>query len=152
MRLVRKPVLVLVIASALLPTLLIAFLLVPSYIPIGFSPGAVLIYPLLGGWLLCVLARAIFDRRFTPLERSVVGFWSRTLLFILVVATALGALPLLVVPALGQSFGWPLLNSALYIRSVTLAVLLFTGLLVWAVWRRHWASLLASSEAPDRSA
>jgi hypothetical protein len=149
---VRRPALVLAVLSALLPTLFLALVLVPSFVPLGLVPGVGLAYGLLGGWLLCALARGIVSRRFTPLERSVVGFWAHTLLFILVFATVLGTLPLLVLPALGASFGWPIVTTDAYARTTTLALLILSGFIVWSLWRKHWTSLLASSEAQERAA
>ena len=149
---VGRPALVLATASALIPTLLILLVVVPSFVPIGFSPGAASVYGLVGAWLVCAFARAVFSSRFTALERGVVEFWAHTLLFILMVATVLGALPLLLLPALAAFLGWHLFNSALYLKAMALVVLLLAALLVWAVWRRHWASLVSSPEGPRRAA
>jgi hypothetical protein len=143
--------LILSAVSTLLPTLLIVVVLIPSFVPIGLAPGPALIYGLLGGSLLCALARDIFSRRFTPIERSVVEFWAHTLIFILVVVTTIGAFPLIVVPAFSESLGWAFFSSALYIRVAALAVLLLSALAVWSLRRRHWASLIASSEASGRA-
>jgi hypothetical protein len=136
----------LTVLSALLPTLLLLLVLVPSFVPVGLAPSAGLIYGLIGGWLLCALARGIASPRFTTLERSVVGFWAHTLLFILVFTTVLGAFPLLVLPALGASFGWPIVTTAAYVRTATLGLIILSGIIVWSLWRKYWASLIASRQ------
>jgi len=132
--------------SALLPTLLLALVIVPSVVPLGLVPGAGLVYGLLGAWLLCAFARAIVSWRFTPIERSVVEFWAHTLLFVLVLTVVLGSIPLLILPALGASFGWPLVNTPAYARTTTIILLMLSGVIVYALWRKHWAALVSSRE------
>ena len=149
---VRKPVLLLAALLALLPTLLVIFAFLPTYVRIGPAPAAGFFYGFIGGWLLSEVARGMFSRRFTPLERSVLEFWGHTFFFILIIFVVLAAFPLIVVPAVGGSLGWSFLSSTLYMRSVSLLLFPFSGLAVWGLWRKHWASLLAAREAEERAA
>ena len=132
---------VLAALSALFPTLLLMLFLIPWFVPIRIEPPPGLVYGLLAGWLLCALVRGVLSPKFTPLEQNVVQFWAFTLLFIQVFAGMLGAFPLLVLPALSDSLGWSFLRGSLYLCSTFLLILLCSVLIVWSLWRKHWAYL-----------
>jgi len=152
MRQVGRLAAVFALFSAIIPALLLILVVVPSLVPLGVVPPAGVIYVLIAGWVACSIARSSLSFRFTPLERHVVAFWSRTLTLILVFTTVLGAVPLLVLPAIGASVGWPIVNTTAYMRATALVVLVLAGLTIWGLWRRHRASLVESAKAEEPAA
>jgi Tfp pilus assembly protein PilO len=90
--------------------------------------------PLVAGWVATAVARGVLAQRFTPAEGVVVHFWARTPLLTLVVATALGALPLLIVNLLASSLGWSPTSTQVAVRAVILLVAVFAVLTMWWFW------------------
>jgi len=137
---VRRWVWVLAGLSTALPAAFLAIVLLPLVVPAATLPWAVG-KALLAGWVATAIARGVLAHRLNPAEQIVIRFWALTPQITLVMATALGALPLLIVNSLASSFGWSSTSAQVGVRGVVLVVAAFAGLAVWSFWIRIRASL-----------
>ena len=124
--------------AALLGAALLSVLLLPS----GLSPRApiYLALALLAG---VGVARGVLLRRLTTAEQAAVRFWSFAPTLALLIASVLGALPVVVLDALRIRISTAVLSA------LASALALAAGLVVWALWLRLRDSL---SEGAPKSA
>jgi hypothetical protein len=131
----RRQVALLAAISAAAPAALLAVALAPVLFPRSGPPSRAPIYIAVGAFMTVSAARAFLLHRLTPADRSVIRFWGFAPTLTLLVASALGALPVLALGALDVHVG----RAAIVALGVSLAVA--SSLVVWALWRRLRASL-----------
>jgi hypothetical protein len=133
---IRSLVVVLAVASASAPLLVLGVLVAAPFFlgtPMPSPAGAIFIA--LGAFAVVTVVRTGFSRRLTSTEQAIVRFWSLTPPLVVPIASTLGALPFLLLHALGVKLG----PGA--IRTVVALLLLFSALVLWQVWLRFRASL-----------
>ena len=137
---VRRSVWVLAVLSAALPAAFLATLLL-RFVVSGVAIPSAVVNALVAGWVATAIARGVVDQRLNSAEQVVVRFWGLTPLVTLVMATALGAAPLLLLNLLASSLGWSPESTQVATRAVILVVAACALLAVWSFWVRARTSL-----------
>jgi len=126
------------------PLLVLGVLLAaPFFFGTPRSSPAAAVFIALGAFAGVSVVRIALSRRLTSTEEAIVRFWSLTPPLVVPIASTLGALPFLLLYALGVRLG----PGA--IRTVVAVLLALSALVLWQVWLRFRASL---SGEPRRGA
>ena len=131
---IRSLVVVLAVVSASAPLLVLGVLVATPFF-LGVPSPAAAVFIALGAFAVVTVVRIAFSPRLTSSEQAGVRFWSFTPPLVVPIASTLGAVPLLLLYALGVKLG------PAAIRTVVALLLLLSALVLWQVWLRFRASL-----------
>ena len=133
-----------VYSLALVPLLLSGAVTLASSRPVAY--GALAIF------LGVTIVRSVLVHRLPLKEQAFLRFWVHAPFFTLLVASVLGALPILLALSAGPGLGWSPGTVSWVVRAVGLAVLVLAALFVRALWLRQQASLESSPAGPGARA
>ena len=119
---------------------------------VALSPGRAVAYGALGIFLAVTVVRSVLVARLAPHEQAFVRFWVHAPFFTFLVASVLGALPILLTVSVGPGLGWSPGTVSWVVRAVGLTVLVLSAPLVRALWHRHRASLQSPPAGPGTRA
>jgi hypothetical protein len=127
---------VLAAVAASAPLSVIGILVVLPFF-LGTSMPSPLVAALLavGVFGVVTLIRAACKHRLTTSEQAIVNFWSLAPPLVVPIASAIGALPLLVLHAVGITLG------PIALRFSIALLLVFASLVLWRIWLSYRASL-----------
>ena len=107
----------------------------PSLSPVVF--GTPVLYGALGAFLAVTVARNVLMHRLAPDEQAFLRFWVHAPYFTLLIASTLGALPVLFAITVGPRLGWSPDTLAFVLRGTAAAVIVLSVLMVRVLWQRR---------------
>lgn len=141
---IRPSVTAFAATSFALKAALVLLLLAPMVIPAAIASPSLLV-ALLAAVIASTLVRSLVVQRLSATELAVLQYWSITPLLILLLAAAIGMLPILVLDQLRAWLHWS--DSALQslIAFAMIGSLISAAIVVWSLWKQFRASLLTSA-------
>jgi hypothetical protein len=145
---------VLAVASVIAIAGVYSLALVPLLLSgvVALSASRAVAYIAVGILLAVTIVRSVLVVRLAPHEQAFVRFWVHAPFFTLIVASVLGALPILLAVSAGPGLGWSPGTVAWVVRAVGLTVLVLSTLFVRVLWHRHQASLESPPAGPGTRA